>query len=229
MKRSTLYTVLSLVALLVIAGSAAAFVAVQASAVLSTPIFAPTLTASEGQTLFRIVSAESQARFLIDETYFGARHTVIASTDQVAGDILLNADDALQSALGPIRINARALTTDNFFRTVALRERLLLTNMPEFEFIEFVPQSIGGLPETVSTGETYPFQITGVLTVRDIPQTLTFETVVDVVSDTRLEGTASARVDWAEFGIVMPRAPGVSDVADDARLEIDFAAEVVND
>ena len=235
MTRPTLYTILSLVALLVIAGSAAAFVAVQASpsAVLSAPISAPTLTANPDirEVVYRIIPAESQARFAIDETYYGARHTVVGSTDQVAGDILLNADSPAQSRLGVIRINARALTTDNFFRTIALRERLLLSNMPEYEFIEFVPQSIDGLlelSERFVVGERHSLQITGVLTLRNVPQMLTFDVMVVPVSAFRLQGTASAAVDWADFGIVMPRAPGISDVDETVRLELDFTAEVVD-
>jgi hypothetical protein len=55
---------------------------------------------------------------------------------------------------------------------------------------------------------------------------LTFDATVTPVSDTRLEGTASATIPYADFGISILRLPPqVASVEDTVTLEIQFAAE----
>jgi hypothetical protein len=47
---------------------------------------------------------------------------------------------------------------------------------------------------------------------------------VQASSDARLEGTATATIAYADYGISIPQVPQVASVADQVRLELDFVA-----
>lgn len=175
-----------------------------------------------GATVFQIVPSESEVRFIIDEVLRGSPKTVVGSTDQVAGEIAVSASEPAAAKVGLIQVNARTLTTDNDFRNRAIKNQILDTN--DHEFVSFTPQEIVGLPDHVTIGETYNFQIIGDLTVKDITQQVTFDTSLTVESDTRLIGSASTTIRYADFDIEIPQVPSVTGVSDEVVLEIDFVA-----
>ncbi len=127
--------------------------------------------------------------------------------------------------MGIVQVNARALATDNEFRNRAIKNRILLTDA--HEFITFTPTQVTGLPESGAVGQTYTFQVTGDLTVTDVTRPVTFEVTATAVSETRIEGTAATAFPYRDFELVIPDSPSVDTVADDVRLEIDFAAETI--
>lgn len=190
--------------------------AAEATAELAAPV-------SE-QTLFRIMPDESEVRFVLTEDLRGVPTTVVGTTNQVAGDILVDFTAPLNSRVGMIRINARTLATDNNFRNGAIRDRILQSNQADYEFTEFTPTAITGLPETVEIGQPVTFQIAGDLRVRNIVQPVTFEATVTVVSEDRLEGTATTTVNRADFNLQIPSAPGVANVSEAVQLEIALVA-----
>lgn len=185
--------------------------------------------AAEERLLFRIQQDESEVRFNIDETLNGERITVVGTTDQVAGDIIVDFGNPGSSQLGTIRINVRTLATDNNFRNQAIRGRILESGRDEFEFAEFVPTDVAGLPESVAVGDTIAFQVTGDLTLKETTQSVTFDAEVTVADEARLEGLAQATILYRDFNLVIPDVPGVSDVADEVILEIDFVATLVEE
>jgi len=188
---------------------------------------APALVQQPGdtRTLFHITPEESEVRFIIDETLLGNPKTVVGSTDEVAGDMLVDFDNPANSQLGTIRINVRTLETDNEFRTRALRGQILQADRTEFEFAEFTATALTGLPDTVTIGEVFNFQIMGNLTVHGVTQEVIFDATLTPVSETRLEGSARATVRYEDFGMTIPEAPGVANVSSEVQLEIDFAAQ----
>ena len=196
----------------------------------SAAIVAPHLTTlpDDSRSLFHIVTDESEVRFYIDEMLLGKPTTVIGTTNQVAGDFLVDFESPTNSQLGAIRINVRTLKTDNEFRNRALRGQILEAEQDEFEYAEFIATELIGLPEAVSVGDTVNFQIVGNLRVHGITQTVSFDTSLTVISDTRLEGTALATVKHSDFGITIPEASGVANVSDELQLEIEFVAQVEN-
>lgn len=179
------------------------------------------------RVLFRINSEESEVRFNIDEELRGNPITVVGTTNQVAGDVVVDFSNPSASQMGTIRINVRTLRTDNTFRNDAIRGRILESSRDEYEFSEFVPTEVLGLPETVTVGDTVEFQIVGNLTIRDVTRTVTFETSVEVVSESRLNGYASTTVLYPDFNLTIPEAPGVANIADEVILEIEFVADRV--
>ena len=218
------------VALVLVAVAAAAFIWFSGgSGEASQAIDAPTLDAAasdaEGSaTTFNIIPEESEVRFLLDEDLRGQRVTVVGVTNQVAGQLAVDFAAPANSEVGVIRINVRTLATDNEFRNRAIRGQILQSQNDEFEFAQFTPTAISGLPETLTIGEPITFQITGDLLIRDVSQPVTFETTVTPVSETRLEGQARAVIQRGDYGLTIPSVPGVANVEEEVELEIDFAA-----
>lgn len=203
----------------IIAGATGTAAAMQPTAVPPTATPEPAAA-----VLYRIVSDESLVTFSIFERLRGIDTTVLGTTDQVGGDILVDFGAPANSRVGEIVINARSLATDNNFRNGALRTEILESANDAYEFITFTPTSIEGLPEALAVGEELTFQIVGDLKIRDIVQSVTFEVTATAVSEERLEGVATATVTRTQFNLTIPNVPGVTDVADDVPLEIRFVA-----
>jgi polyisoprenoid-binding protein YceI len=192
------------------------------------PTTAPTAeTAPQEETevtLFNILPQESEVSFTLSEDLRGQPTTVVGVTDQVAGQLFVNFDDPAASQVGVIRINARTLATDSEFRNRAIRGQILRSAQDEYEFIDFTPTSIAGMPEAVTVGTPVTFQIVGDLKIQDITQPVTFDVTVTPVSEQRLEGVATTTVQRGDFGLTIPNAPGVANVSEEVALEINFVA-----
>jgi len=185
---------------------------------------ADTSSAQSGTLIFSILQDQSEVRFTLDEVLRGAPKTVIGVTDQVAGEIAVNFDNPSNSEVGAILINARTFKTDNDFRNRAINNEILDTGT--YEFITFTPTSLDGFPENPQFGETFSFQITGELTIRDISHQVTFEMTVTAVSENQLAGYGSTMVARADYDLKIPSVPSVADVDEDVQLEIEFVAAV---
>jgi polyisoprenoid-binding protein YceI len=184
--------------------------------------------AASDRVLFRIIQDESEVRFNIDEVLAGQDVIVVGTTDQVAGDVVVDFGAPGSSQIGTIRINVRTLETDNNFRNQAIRGRILESSRDEFEFAEFVPTDLVGLPDAVAVGETVSFQIIGDLSLRDVTRQVTFDTDVTLTSEDRIEGFATTTILYQDFNLTIPDVPSVSFVADEVILEIDFVATKVD-
>ncbi len=173
---------------------------------------------------FSIVPEQSQVSFSLDEDLRGQRVTVLGVTNQVAGQIQVNFANPAASRLGTIRINMRTLQTDNEFRNRAIRSEILLTSRPEYEFADFTPKQIVGLPAQVAVGDTVTFQVVGDLPLAGVTREVTFDVTLTVTSETQIEGTAVAQVLRSDYGLQIPNVPGVANVTDEVALEIRFVA-----
>jgi polyisoprenoid-binding protein YceI len=211
------------------------------AATLSSPTDAPSATSEPDSTdsatdtgsetevsasiqTFSIVPEESQVLFLLDEDLMGSRNTVIGTTDQVAGNILVNFDNPSESMVGPIEINLRTLATDNEFRNRALRDQILESNRDEYEFTTFTPTAISGLPDEVEIGDTFRFTLTGDLPLRAVTNTLDWEVEVTIVSETRIEGRARTTITRTQYDLIIPTVPTVANVEEEIDLAIEFVA-----
>jgi polyisoprenoid-binding protein YceI len=192
----------------------------------SSAVTAPSLMLEPGdtRTMFHIDADQSQVRFTIHETLLGQPNPVVGETDQVAGDLLVDFDNPANSQLGAIRINIRTLKTDDEIRNRVIRGQILQSERDEFEFAEFIPTTITNLPSALTVNEPVTFQIAGMLNLHGVTRNVTFDTTVTPVDETRLTGTATAEVLYRDFNLNIPEAPGVADISDNVRLEIDFTA-----
>ena len=173
-------------------------------------------------TTYQLSQESSQARFLIDEVLRGSDFRVVGATNQVAGEIAFDLGNPAAARVGPITVNARTLATDSSFRDRALKNRILLTD--DHEFVTFTPTELVGLPETVSLGEAFTFQMTGDLIITDVTKPVTFDVTVTPVSATTLQGSATTTLLYEDFGLAIPAAQAVQAVADEVTLELDFTA-----
>ena len=178
--------------------------------------------------LFRIVPEESEARYEIDELLRGEPTRVVGLTDQVAGDIIVDFANASASQVGVIRINVRTMETPEDRRDRAVRSRILQSAEDQFEFVDFTPTALEGLPDAVSVGDTVSFTIVGDLKVRDITAEARFQATVTVVAEDRLEGTAEATILRSTYNLVIPQVPFVADVGEEVLLGIKFVATAVD-
>ena len=190
---------------------------------------APAPTQPTGDaTLFRIVPEESEARYEIDEILRGEPFRVVGRTDQVAGDIILDFANTAASQVGVVRINVRTLATDEERRDRATRSRILNSAEDRYEFVDFTPTALEGLPGSVSVGDTATFTIVGDLKIRDITAEERFAATVTVVAEDRLEGTAEATILRSTYDLAVATPPFVADVGEEVLLGIKFIATAVD-
>jgi polyisoprenoid-binding protein YceI len=176
---------------------------------------------------FPIDPEQSEARFIVNEVLFGNPNEVVGRTTEVSGEIQVNLGDPTQTTVGVIQINARSLATDNRFRNRSINRLILQSNRDEYQFITFTPTAIEGLPSAAAAGDTFSFQITGDLKIREIVQPTTFDVTVTADSETQISGLAQADVTRAAFELTIPNVEGVADVTDEVRLELEFVATAV--
>ena len=181
-----------------------------------------TLPFSENSTIFEIIPAESQARFLIDEILHGEEKSVVGKTNQVTGQIAFDFSDPSTAAAGPIQVDARFLQTDNGFRNRAIQNYILLSRI--YEFITFTPTAVYGLPQNIAIGEAIEFQIEGDLTITAHTQPVTFTVTAVPLSESRLEGSATTTINRSDYDLVVPSATGVAAVGEAIILQLDFVA-----
>ncbi|MCU0466666.1 MAG: YceI family protein [Anaerolineae bacterium] len=180
--------------------------------------------AAGAATIFSIVPEESQVSFTLEEDLRGVRTTVIGTTDQVAGQIEVNFANPATSRIGVIRINVRTLETDSGFRDSAIRGEILLSSRAEYEFSDFTPKQVIGLPDSVAVGDTITFQVVGDLPLAGVTREVTFDVTLTVVSEDRIEGTGTTTVLRTDYGLESPSVPSVANVTDEVELEIAFVA-----
>jgi polyisoprenoid-binding protein YceI len=180
---------------------------------------------SGGVTLF-IVPEESEARFIIDEVLSGADKTVVGTTTAVEGTITADEDNPQNVSVSAVKVDLSTLTTDSSFRNRAIRDFILQTGDPANQFATFEPTRYEGLPESVTIGEPFTFQITGDLTIHGVTREETFEVTLTPVSETRIEGTATlSDINYGDFGVQILRLPEqVASVEDTVTLEFSFVA-----
>lgn len=178
--------------------------------------------------LYRINPEESVVTFTLQEDLRGSRIDVIGTTNEVGGDIIVDFSDPTASQVGQIVVNARTIETDNNFRNQAIRSEILLSAQDAYEFITFTPTAISGLDgATVAVGQPVTFQITGDLTIVDTTLSVTFDATATLTTASELTGTATLVAKWADFGLVIPSVPGVSNITEDVTLAINFVADLV--
>jgi polyisoprenoid-binding protein YceI len=230
MNRRSLYVGIGVAALAVAIIGVVGFAFIYArggSGEASAPISAPTLAATgSAQQHFQIDQNSSKVTFTLTEDLMGKPNTVVGTTKQVAGDIVADLNTPSNSQVGTLRINARTLATDSGMRDRMMRSAILESSQDQNEFITFAPTSITGLPDKITAGQSYTFQIAGNLTVRSVTKPVTFNTTATLVagSPARLEGTATATVRRADFELQIPNVPSVANVSDEVKLQIDFVA-----
>ena len=182
--------------------------------------------ASAGGVALVIVPEDSEARFIINEVLSGADKTVVGTTTAVEGTITADKDNPSAVSVSAVKVDLSTLSTDSSFRNRAIKDFILQTGDPDNQFATFEPTGYQGLPESISIGEPFTFQISGNLTIHGVTQEESFEVTLTPISDTRIEGTATlSNVNYADYGVQILRLPTqVASVEDTITLELSFVA-----
>ena len=194
----------------------------------ATPEAAPTeapaaAPAAVARTL-KLDPSRSVARFTLDEKLMGNPVTVVGETSLVEGEITIDVAAPAQSKIGELKIDARGFKTDSGRRDGAIGRFILESVRDEYQFITFTPTKIEGLPEKADAGAPIAFKVTGDLKIRDISAPVTFDVSVTLNEDGGLTGTATAQVLRTAFNLQIPSIPSVTDVTDEVKLALEFAA-----
>jgi polyisoprenoid-binding protein YceI len=228
--RGILTTIVVVVLLAVVGGAAWFFLTDNAEITETAQEGAEELTAeTASDVVFRIDPEQSTAEFRIDEVLRGEDVTVVGTTNQIAGDIRVNRDDPAASDIGEIRINARSIETDASNRNRALRQVILRSSEDEFEFITFEPTALQNMPEAVTVGEAFEFQIVGNLTIIETTMEVTFNATVTPTSEAEITGTAETTLLYPEWNLTIPEVPIVASVEDEVFLTLNFVATEVGE
>jgi polyisoprenoid-binding protein YceI len=188
------------------------------------PTAEPTDQAETDQSSeYTIRSESSEARFYIDELLRGEPKKVEGITQAVSGSVIIEALDPLAVTIQPIEIEASTFVTDNNFRNRAISDAILQTN--RFPTIVFTPTFVTGLPESAAPGESYSFEVTGELTIRDTTLPVTFQVTLSADSLESISGSASTTINRTDYGLNIPSVPQVANVSEEVVLEFDFTAE----
>lgn len=203
------------------ADSAAAPVAEAANAA-STPAGA-TAAEGSGAKTFQLTEG-TEARFYIDEILMGQDKTVVGVTPLVEGQITVDPTNPTSAQVSPIRIDARALTTDSDRRNGAIQRFVLQSNQDAYRYITFTPTAVEGLPATVTIGQPFQFTVTGDLTIRSVTRSESFPVTATANSENELVGSGAITILRDDYQLSIPSVPSVAWVADEVKLEIDFTA-----
>ncbi len=176
--------------------------------------------------IYRISQEDSQVSFEIDEVLRGEDFTVVGTTNQVAGDVVVSSEDLTNITFGPVRVNARTLKTDSTQRDGAIARAILQSETDANEFITFEATNVTPGATTVTETET-AVDITGNLTISGTTQEVTFEGILQKSSDEELIGHAETTVQYQDFNLIIPEVPFVANVDNNVLLTIDFVATKV--
>jgi polyisoprenoid-binding protein YceI len=208
--------------------SAATEAATAAVAAATSETTAAAAASASSGVLFNIVSDQSTVSFGVHETLRGTPTDVLGTTNQVAGQLYVNFDNPSQSQVGVIRTDVRTLKTPEEFRDRAIRGQILQSQQDKYEYVDFTPTSLEGLPATITIGQPVTFKIVGDLKIRDITQSVTFDATVTPTSKTEISGSATTTVTRTQYQLQIPSVPFVADVGDEVTLKIDFVAQAAS-
>lgn len=182
-----------------------------------------TATASQlGLATYQISPQESEARFVIGEILRGQENIVVGTSSQVSGQLVIDLENPASSSVGVIEIQADSFVTDSSLRDRAIDNFIL--NSSQYPVIAFEPQRFIGLPAEIKMGTPVTFQIEGLLTIRDVRQTVTFTMDATLVDGPLLQGSAVATINRGDFDLAIPSVPQVAGVDEQMDLEFDFTA-----
>lgn len=177
---------------------------------------------AEGEAIFALDPDRSEARFIIGEILANSPNTVVGVNKLVQGGGVLNFLEPELSTLDEFLIDSSGFDTDSSMRNRAIRNWVLQSS--RFPVISFRPTDIVGIPNEIVVGETVPFEIIGLLTIREVTNEVIFGGEATMVAENRVEGLASSTVLRSDFDLSIPSVPRVAGVDEEFILEIEFVA-----
>lgn len=198
---------------------------------ISRPLAAPTVVSTPttpvvtqvGEQVFVIDSTKSTATYEIDETLSGTDVHVVGVSPDIRGQIVLNAANPMASQVGPITINARTFKTDSERRDNTVGRAILMSEDPANEFITFTVAKWFEVPEKIVDGEEFFFSVVGNVTIAGKTQEVAFNGKATKTGAV-LVGSAESVINYADFGLTIPKLPFLAWVDDKVAISLNFTA-----
>jgi polyisoprenoid-binding protein YceI/mono/diheme cytochrome c family protein len=191
--------------------------------IVSSAPAAPKLEPTATQTLYRIDTTQSEARYNLQETILAglSERTVVGKSQTITGDILVDLQTPANIQLGAMTVNLEQLTSDSKLRDNRLKSTYLESS--RFPTATFIPESLVNFPETLELNKPYTFQIQGDLTLKDITAKTTWDVTLELADD-KLIGTARTTIYLSNFKLGPIRLAGFIETSDAVTLELNFVA-----
>jgi polyisoprenoid-binding protein YceI len=185
---------------------------------------APATAAPTAASTFAIVAEASEARYRVTEQLAGRSlpNDAVGTTKAVTGAIVLGPDGSLVPGQSKVTVDLSKLESDSGQRDNFIKRNTL--QVSEHPNAVFVPTKVEGLPRPLPTSGEARFTLTGDLTVRGVTKPVTWD-VVATASGQQVNGTATTKVTFQEFGMTAPKVGPVLGVEDQLTLEMDFRAQ----
>ncbi len=171
-----------------------------------------------------IVQSESKAEFSLSEVLRGTPTKVVGTTNQIAGNMTIKSSAPAKITIGEVKVNARTLKTDNEQRNGAIARLILKSEDPAYEYITFTSTAVTGVPNEIKTNVSFPFSVTGDLTIHGMTKSITFTAQGTLRADGSFAATAEHIVTYADFGISVPNLPFLANVDKTAKLSVSIVA-----
>jgi len=174
--------------------------------------------------ILRIVPEQSEARYRVREQLLGRSlpNDAVGSTQAIEGRIVITADGAIDSAQSHVAVDLTTLRSDEARRDNYIKQNTL--EVARFPKAEFQPTAARGLPWPLPPSGEFSFQLEGDLTIHGTTKPVVWD-VRATVDGSRITGTATTTVTFADFGLTQPRVPIVLSVEETITLELDFTVE----
>lgn len=183
---------------------------------------APKLTPAKGETVYRIDPTRSSLTYRVQERFAGrSTSTATGTTNGIAGDLAVNAEDLAESRVGKIVANVEQFHSDNNLRDARIRADYL--ESARFPLATFTVSEISGLDGALREGTSYPFTMTGAVTVKGETVKATFDATATVDEGT-LKATATTKAKLSRFGAGPISIAGLVSTSDDVTLTLRLTA-----
>lgn len=181
-------------------------------------------SATVGVTTYKIVDGESQLQYEVSEVFINQDNrfnVAVGTTTQITGDISGDPNNPQDITFSTFTADISQFTSDSGRRDNAIRDRFL--ESARFPDVTFSITQVEGLPETYREGEEVSLQIMGDLTVREVTNPVTFDTVVKLEGNT-LSGNATTTILMSDYGFGPISIAGILNTEDEVKVTLDFVA-----
>jgi len=174
--------------------------------------------------ILRIVPERSEARYRVREQLLGRSlpNDAVGRTQAIEGQIVFRPDGAVDGAQSRVTVDLTTLRSDEARRDNYIKQNTL--EVARFPKAEFQPTAARGLPWPLPPSGEFSFQLEGDLTIHGTTKPVVWD-VRATVDGSRITGTATTTVTFADFGLTQPRVPIVLSVEETITLELDFTVE----
>ena len=182
---------------------------------------------------FVIDSAASEARYNVQEEFFGRAIELhafttesLGRTSEISGQFVLDVidvdgDEQPRIVQGAVEVDLSTLASDRAERD--RRVRTIYLETADFPLALFVPTEVADFAPSYALGNPTEFQLSGDMTIRDITKPATFN-VTATLDDLALTGVATTTLLLSDYDIAPPRIVNFVTVEDELEVTVEFTA-----